>query len=154
MSAYGVIILMSLNNWFCPLEEFPQITGCQEHGQDNRNYARCCFWRAWLSFSSGCGRNEQIPTSVCHNFYVVHFKSHISVFYLAEKAITGVFMQKAHKLEIFVFTLTFACQGRNSFPCSEGERVWHFVNVLKSNWSPYFTQAKGNNKEMLKWFLK
>lgn len=142
MSAYGVITLMSLNNWFCPLEEFPQITGCQEHGQDNRNYARCCFWRAWLSFSSGRGRNEQIPTSVCHNFYLVRFTSHISVFYLAEKGITSVFMQKAHKLEIFVLTLAFARQGRNSFPCSERGKSVAFCECSQEQLKPVFHPGK------------
>lgn len=118
MSAYGVITLMSLNNWFCPLEEFPQITGCQEHGQGNRNYARCCFWGARLSLSWLW--REWVGLLFCLSpFLSCPFLKGYIWFYFPEKGLADVFMQKAQILEILLLAVTFACQSRNSFPCSE-----------------------------------
>lgn len=135
MSAYGVITLMSLNNWFCPLEEFPQITGCQEHGQGNKLdkmlllESLACFlfwlWKEWADLHF-C-RSQFLPC-IFSKWYIW--------FYLTEEGLAGVFMQKAHKVEILVLTLTFACQGRNSFPCSENGKsgiLWMFIRALQAS---------------------
>lgn len=58
-------------------------------------------------------------------------------------------MRKAQTLEILVLAVTFACQGRNSFPCSESGKI---VAFCESHSSQYFTQAKVNEKEMLECF--
>lgn len=152
MSVDGVITLMSLNNWFCPLEEFPQITGCQEHGQDNRNYARCSFWRAWLSFSSGCGGNEPICLSVCHQFYLVRFRSDTSSFTFQKKDLL-VFLCRKHRQWKFLRSLwPWLATAETLSHAPRMEKAWHFVNLPKSNSSQYFTQAKVNEKEVLKIF--
>lgn len=139
---------MSLNNWFCPLEEFPQITGCQEHGQGNGNYTGGCCWRARLSVFSGRGRNEHVCMSVCHSYHLVHFKSDVCIaftlhkhthctnvcsFTLHKRDLLVFLCRKACKLESYVLPLTFACWGRNSFLRSESGKSVAFCECLQGH---------------------
>lgn len=148
MLACGVITLISLNNWFYPLEEFLQMIGCQEHGQDNRNYARYCFWRAW--FLSLLAVEGMSRSAFLSQFLSCTFEKWYIWFYLIQKKDMLVFLCRKHINWKFLYSFwPLLAQEETLSHALRVERVWHFVAVHKGDSSQYFNQAKVSDKEVL-----
>lgn len=148
MSAYWVITLISLNNWFYPLEEFLQIIGCQEMVKATEIMQDVAFgvpgfflfwqWTGWADLH------------FYHNCYLVHLKKWYIWFYLLQKKDLLVFLCRKHINWKFLYSFwPLLAQEETLSHALRVERVWHFVSVHKGNSSLYFTQAKVNDKEIL-----